>query len=213
MNSVRHGVFCQLYLKESVIVAELTASACFDGHALCCAARGELQVQARGEAEGYWQRRAEERNEKKEEEEQQKESAMVADADALARILQPGTAVRHPSSGRGTIVRITDDGRRVVEFANGESHRYARHNWHKLVVQGAHLGAEDVKAADGDADASAAATAGASSTPFGGAAAQGAARGGSDRALWEEATDPVTGDRYYWNRKTLETTWSLEELQ
>ena len=47
-----------------------------------------------------------------------------------------GSRVRHPKHGTGTLTRFQDDGRRVVEFDNGDTHRYAVTSMHKLLFAG-----------------------------------------------------------------------------
>ena len=43
-----------------------------------------------------------------------------------------GTEVKHPKRGFGTVSKVLTDGRAVVQFDNGEVHRYQLHSLHKL---------------------------------------------------------------------------------
>ena len=43
-----------------------------------------------------------------------------------------GQQVFHAKHGRGTVTDVLDDGRRVVSFDDGQTHRYLAHSWHKL---------------------------------------------------------------------------------
>ena len=47
-----------------------------------------------------------------------------------------GSRVRHHKHGVGTLASIMADGRRVVEFDSGDSHRYAVSSMHKLLFAG-----------------------------------------------------------------------------
>lgn len=47
-----------------------------------------------------------------------------------------GSRVRHKKHGTGTLVSFMDDGRRVVKFDNGDTHRYAVTSMHKLLFAG-----------------------------------------------------------------------------